>query len=147
MPPFAYLARVAVKMGCPPMFIEDCVQEQELAIWLAPDINWKTVAHRTAIDFSRRLSHYRAQQPHGPTEDIADFDFETPDFSDRIDTRVRVDQLLAILPERLEYVVRQHMAGRTYMAIGKDIGVTDSHCCQLEKQAIRQIRAAVEGGY
>jgi DNA-directed RNA polymerase sigma subunit (sigma70/sigma32) len=148
MPAFAYLARVAAKAGCPPMFLEECVQEQELAIWLAPDAPWKTVAHRQAVDFVRQLRHgnqARTKFLSEPTQDIADLNLEAPgDFTKDVDTTVRIDQLLATLPERLEYVIRQHMAGRTFMAIGKDIGVTESRCCQLEKQAIRRIRIAAK---
>ncbi len=128
------------------MWIEDCVQEQELAIWLAPDAPWKTVAHRQAIDFVRQyVSNPRTLEPRQPTVDIEAVSLEAPgDFTIGVAAKMRINQLLAGLPERLEYVVRQHMAGRTFAAIAGDLGITESRCCQLEKQAIKKIRAVAK---
>ncbi len=86
MPAFAYLAAVARRTGCPPMFVEEAVQEIEVAIWLHPGADWKMIAHRTAIDFVRtNVSDRRSAAPQAETEDIAGAEIETPDFSDASD--------------------------------------------------------------
>lgn len=59
-PPRSYLLTVARRVGCPIFWLDDCEQEMRIAIWKAPAAPWKTVVHRTAIDFVRVI-HGRSE--------------------------------------------------------------------------------------
>lgn len=66
----AYLVTVARSVGCPDLWLDDCVQEMNIGIWQAPGVAWKTLARRRAIDFMRRLYGRRAQRKY--TEDVSE---------------------------------------------------------------------------
>ncbi len=75
--PRGYLRVIAQSVGVPVDLHDDCIQEQVIAIWQAPDIGWKIVAKRAAQDFVRRyLWDPRIKTPHPSSLDIADPDFE-----------------------------------------------------------------------
>lgn len=60
-----------------------------------------------------------------------------------VDDCDHVERLLAALPERLAFVVREvDLHGHPLATVGRALGVTDSRVCQLRREALKLLRAA-----
>jgi DNA-directed RNA polymerase specialized sigma24 family protein len=54
----AYLMAVARRAGVDPFWLDDAVNEMRIALWQAkPEVNSRTVARTTVLDFLRSLTH------------------------------------------------------------------------------------------
>lgn len=51
----SYLKTIARSVGCPDLWLDDCVQEQRIGLFLAPNVPMRTIAKRRAVDFMRWL--------------------------------------------------------------------------------------------
>lgn len=70
---------------------------------------------------------------------------ERLDVVDALCVAGRLEQALACLEEREEYVIRQHFyCGRTLLQIGDALGISESRVCQIEPVAIAKLRPIYE---
>lgn len=66
-----------------------------------------------------------------------------PDPYAQADDRAFLAQLLATLPKRYAYVLCQHdLLGRSLLAIGRDLDISESRACQIRHKALRRLHAA-----
>lgn len=64
-----------------------------------------------------------------------------PDQYEELDTRLLLGELLAALPDRDAFVLRQYdLLGRTLRDIGVELEVSESRVCQIRRDALRRLR-------
>ena len=132
-----YYQRIARSVGVPEMYLEDCVQEIRLGLWLAERDGKEpgpTIARRRAIDFSRQVTHHRYNKSlvlvplEGHTSIV-----EMP----------RVEELIDLETEVLKLNPRQRQALEMACAgySQTEIGACQSRTKSAVSQALRFMRA------
>jgi RNA polymerase sigma factor for flagellar operon FliA len=102
---------------------------------------------RTDLELQREpisLSAARGDDEEGDRE-IAD---ATAAFPEEAMTRASVTELalegIAKLPERMRHVLLEiYTQGKTLKQVGAELGVTESRVCQIHREALRKLRAAL----
>jgi RNA polymerase sigma factor (sigma-70 family) len=136
------------------------------------DVNWEavgiTIAKRRAIAAVRTAKKHRGLSS-GSEIDIKSLDLENergerlvddladpvdgPDV-DAVDRVLRADRLLAfrkvaeeVLPQRDRDIVFRVARGETYLAIAKDVGVTEQRVGQINRESLRKINARLRSDH
>jgi len=65
------------------------------------------------------------------------------DVATHAELRRRIATALDTLPARLRHILLARMTDRTLRDIATELGITESRVCQLQKEAIRRLRAAL----
>lgn len=159
--PDHYLRKVALSLNCPSMWIDDCVQEMRIALWLNGGVYPKLTARRRGIDFLRKLSHQTrniegrkpVQQPVPFTvlqsaldateigRDLLDMiSPEAPDLcvDEWLDLATALDTLS---PREADYLGR-YADGASMAKVALALGVSESWVCHVVRRAREKLREA-----
>ena len=131
------------------------------------DVNWEkvgvTIARRKAIDAVRKATSHR-RLPDGTEIDITSLDLENEDGEplvgdvadsgdltddEAVDRVLRAQRLVAFrkmadeLPQRDRDIVFRSARGETYVAIARDVGLTEQRVGQIDREGLRKISAGL----
>lgn len=149
-----YLRTVARSVGVLPFWVEDCVQEMRIALWQAGETKYpRTVAKNTAIDFVRKVNHFRRSDKTSPqvysftsveaasrAEGVSlldSFEAQAAPIDEMLDCRALIGRLMPHDQRLVGALAR----GETQVGFAASEGISESRVSQLVKRVRERLSA------